>query len=185
MIRLIYATLVGLVGAAVVHLAVVLLLPLLSASTAWNQVAEQTTANEPLRLAARERAIQFGSGPGGADPFFATSICRFDLRDGAFRVRSTGNAQLWTVGVHDNLGTLIFSANDRIVTGRRLDLAVVDASQLRFIRQNAPTELADAIVAPAERPMGFVIVRAFRPDPSWSAVIDRFVDGLSCESLDF
>ncbi|WP_349364036.1 MAG: hypothetical protein ABL307_01300 [Roseitalea porphyridii] len=183
MTRLFYATLVGLVGAAVVHLVVIFLLPLVSTDTAWNRVAAQVAEHEPMRPGDERDAL--GAGAYGPDPFFVTVICRYDLRAGALHVRSPGLAPLWTVGVHDSLGTVIFSANDRLVAGRRLDLAVVDASQLRFVRQNAPPELANAIIAPAARPTGFVTVRAFRPDPTWDTVIERFVDELACEPLDF
>lgn len=183
MMRLLYATLVGLVGAAVVHLSVIFLLPLVSTDTAWNRVAAQTAEHDPYQPGDRRDAL--GAGPYGPDPFFATVICRYDLRNGALHVRSPGQAPLWTVGIHDSLGTVIFSANDRLVAGRQLDLAVVDASQLRFVRQNAPPELADAIVAPAARPTGFVVVRVFRPDPTWDSVIERFIDGLTCEPLGF
>lgn len=183
MMRLFYATLIGLVGAGVVHLAVIFLLPIASSDTAWNRVFAATEQNEPFRLEGGLATL--GAGAYGPDPFFVTSICRYDLRNGALRVRSAGSAPLWTVGIHDSLGTMIFSANDRLVAGRRLDLAVVDASQLRFVRQNAPPELANAIIAPANRPTGFVVVRAFRPDPTWSPMVDRFVDDIVCESLGF
>ena len=185
MIRLVHATIVGLVGAALVHLSVIFLLPLLSASTAWNQIAARTAENAPASLQESIDTDPARTGGNGPDPFFETAVCRYDLRDGALRVRASGDAPLWTVGVHDSLGTVVFSANDRIVAGRRLDLAVVDANQLRFVRQNAPAELTDAFIAPAGRPTGFVLVRAFRPDASWSAVIDRFIDGLACETLQF
>ena len=183
MMRLVYATLVGLVGAAVVHLAVIFVLPIASSDTAWNRIAAATRENAPLRTGIAPGAL--GAGAYGPDPYFTTAICRYDLRDGALRVRSPGNAPLWTVGVHDSLGTVIFSANDRLVAGRRLDVAVLDASQLRFVRQNAPAQLADAIIAPARRPAGFVIVRAFGPDPTWSPVLERFMDELACETLNF
>lgn len=183
MTRLFYATLVGLVGAAVVHLSVIFLLPLVSTDTSWNRVAAQVAEDQPYRPGEGRDAL--GTGAFGPDPFFVTVICRYDLGAGALHVRSPGLAPLWTVGIHDSLGNLIFSANDRLVAGRRLDLAVVDASQLRFVRQNAPPELAEAIIAPAARPTGFVAVRAFQPDPSWDSVIERFVDGMVCEPLGF
>lgn len=183
MTRLLYATLVGLVGAAVVHLSVIFLLPLVSIDTAWNRIAAVTAEHVPYQPGDGREAL--AAGPYGPDPFFATVICRYDLRGGALHVRSNGLAPLWTVGIHDSLGTVIFSANDRLVAGRQLDLAVVDASQLRFVRQNAPPELANAIIAPAARPTGFVVVRLFLPDPTWNRVIENFADGLACEPLDF
>lgn len=185
MMRFLYATIVGLVGAILVHLCVIFLLPLQSSNTAWNRVAAQTVQNRFVPLDDLSGAAPLHVGGQRLDPFFQTAVCRYDLRDGALRVRSSGGAPLWTVGVHDNLGAVVFSANDRIVAGRRLDLTVVDTNQLRFVRQNAPPDLADAIIAPASRSLGFVVVRAFRPDASWSAVVDRFLDELVCETLNF
>lgn len=183
--RFLYATLVGLVGAAVVHLVIVFLLPLVSANTPWNQIAGQTEENRPYRLPTRTADAAFGSGVHGTDPFFETIVCRYDLADGAAHLRSTGRVPLWTVNLYDSLGTGFFSANDRLAAGQRLDLAVLNASQLRFVRQSTPTELAGAIIAPADDPRGFAVVRVFVPDETWTGISARFADALECRSLEF
>lgn len=185
MSRFIYATLVGLVGAAVVHLAIVFLLPLVSASTPWNQIAALTSENRPYPLPGSSNDTAVGNGIHGPDPFFETIVCRYNLADGALHMRSTGRVPLWTVNLYDSLGTGFFSANDRLAASQRLDLLVLDAGQLRYVRQSTPTDLAGAIVAPADDPRGFVVVRVFVPDETWTGISARFADALECRSLDF
>ncbi|MCR9120700.1 MAG: hypothetical protein NXH91_00320 [Phyllobacteriaceae bacterium] len=185
MTRFVYATLVGLVGAAVVHLIIVFLLPLVSANTPWNRIAGLTETNAPYRLPASMAGATFGNGVHGPDPFFETIVCRYDLDNGAAHLRSTARVPLWTVNLYDSLGTGFFSANDRLAAGQRLDLAVLDASQLRFVRQSTPAELAGAIIAPADDPRGFAVVRVFVPDETWTGISARFADALECRSLEF
>jgi len=183
--RIIYATLVGLVGAAVVHLIIVFMLPLVSANTPWNRLVGQTEENRPYRLPTRMDDAAFGNGVHGPDPFFETIVCRYDLDNGAVHLRSTRRVPMWTVNLYDSLGTGFFSANDRLAAGQRLDLAVLNASQLRFVRQSTPAELTGAIIAPAGDPHGFAVVRVFVPDETWTGISARFADALECRTLDF
>lgn len=96
---------------------------------------------------------------------------------GVFRFGRSISTTVW--------GPAFFSANDRLAAGQRLDLAVLNASQLRFVRQSTPTELAGAIIAPADDPRGFAVVRVFVPDETWTGISARFADALECRSLEF
>ncbi len=184
MIRLIYATIVGLIGAGVVHLAIVFLLPWLSANTAWNAVAAMTIENEPLEIRSsgdpRAEALTRG-----LDPYFRKIVCRYDLSSGAARIYATERTPLWTASVHDPIGASFFSLNDRISVGKLLDLTVVNSRQLRFVRQNTPDVLSNSVVVPADGERGFVVVRVFVPDDSWDPVANRFVASIACDTLEF
>ncbi len=181
MVRFVYATLLGLVGAAVVHVVIILLLPLLANGTAWNTVSSLSAdSGGPVALEAKAQPRLASS----LDPLFRTFGCTFDLADGAFRVTSDVRVPLWTVGVHDTSATAFFSANDRIAAGRRLDIAVVNEFQLRIIRQNPPAELANTIIAPSLEQQGFVVVRVFAPDDTWEPVVESFARSLACSPLE-
>lgn len=180
MIRFAYATLVGLLGAVLVHLAVILLLPLLSSGTAWNTVSSMGADGQPVELdPARQPRLA-----GSLDPLFRTYACTYDLAEGAFRLRSDIRVPLWTVGVHNTRTTAFFSANDRIAARQRLDIAVVNDFQLRIVRQETPDEFAGSIIAPTQEEQGYVIVRVFAPDATWEPVVERFAASLTCDYVE-
>lgn len=185
MIRVVYATLVGLLGAAVVHLAIVFALPLVSTSTPWTKIAGATQPGQPIVLAAGLSSASETPAIDGFDPYFVASACRYDLDTGAFVIRAQGGLPLWTVSVNDSRGTAFFSANDRIVAGNGLELVVVDAGQQRVLRQDAPAELQNAIIVPAGDPYGFVVVRGFVPDASWAQQGEALASSLECAPIPF
>ena len=185
MTRFVYATAVGLVGALLVHLAIVFLLPLLSEQAVFNKLAERVVLDRPAPLETLIDGEDASPPVDMLDPFFQTAICRFDLSRGGLLVRANGRLPFWSVSVFDSRADSFFSANDRITAGQRLDLAVLDAGQMRYARQNEPENLATAVIAAADSPQGFVVVRGFVPDESWRAVAAAFFDALQCGSLDF
>jgi uncharacterized membrane protein len=177
--RLFYATLVGMLGAALVHLAIVLMLPHLSANDVWRQIEARTALYEPVRL---DRSAN-GTGIAAArtlDPMFAVVACRYDLSGGVFSVTTPGNDEFWSVAVFDDFGRILFSANDRIVATGNLDLAVALPLQMRSLQQNPRAEFADTILTEAQRSEGFVVIRAFRPDETWEPVAEEFADNVKC-----
>ena len=181
MIRLLYTTIVGLTGAVVVHLVIILLLPLLATGTAWNTVSSLDSDGRPFELDPGEQPRLAAS----LDPLFRTFACTYDLAEGAFQMRSDVKVPLWTVGVHNTRTTAFFSANDRIAARQRLDIAVVNDFQLRIVRQETPDEFAGSIIAPSEEDQGYVIVRVFAPDATWTPVVERFAADLSCRYVVF
>lgn len=179
MARFLYTTLVGLVGAALVHLAIVLLLPHLSANDAWRQLESRAEPYTPLRLdnASNGAAI---SAARTLDPMFAVMACRYDLADGVFSITAPGNSDFWSVAVFDDFGRILFSANDRIVASGDLDLVVALPLQMRALQQSPRAEYANAILTEAERSEGFVVVRVFRPDGTWEPSAEEFIGNVEC-----
>jgi uncharacterized membrane protein len=179
MVRLIYATLAGLVGASFVHVAIVLLLPILSENDAWRQMQANATAYEPLRLDGNAGLIASRR----LDPMFAVAACRYDLGDGVFRITAPPAGAYWSVAVFNDRGRVVFSANDRIAASETLDLAVALPLQLRLAQQNLPESLAGAILTESQRREGFVLVRIFRPDRTWTPATEAFISGIECGAM--
>src|SRR4051794_18869816 len=95
--RLLYAGLLGLVGAGIVHIAILLLLPGFSERDAWSKLA----AAAPLYRPVRAGAIDLLQSP---DPLFEAAACRFDLADGVARLTAKGLVPYWSVSVYDRDG---------------------------------------------------------------------------------
>jgi len=56
---------------------------------------------------------------------------------------------------------------------------------LRLVRHNAPDVLTNALIVPADDARGFVVIRVFVPDQSWAPVVERFIDSMTCQNLNF
>lgn len=177
-----YVLIMGLVGAVIVHLMIIFLLPNLSANNTWALIEQHTDVGIPERI---DASIADDNQNLFLDPLFEVAACRFDLAEGVMRMTASGDALLWTVAVFDTAGTAIFSANDRIANSANLDMAIVNNSQLRFARQNTPDELAQSIIASADQDEGFALFRVYAPDPSWKSSAKAFLDSMRCEFLTF
>ncbi len=176
MARLVYTLLVGLVGAAIVHIAILLLLPVLSERDAWSRLASVGNLFEVVPLAR-------SGGPAGvmlADPFIEARACRFDLEAGIAHVTAASGAPFWSVSLYDRRGYNVYSFNDRTVSGGVLDLAIVSPAQMIELRKDLPDSLAGAILVEMARPLGIVVVRAFRPDPAFAPIVGGFLDSIGC-----
>ncbi|MEL6437598.1 MAG: hypothetical protein AAFP99_12505 [Pseudomonadota bacterium] len=179
MLRVFYIAVLAIIAAAVVHLAIVLLLPSTSPTTPWRVIADAVDANAnapaDLKMLEARQDVDFG-----LDPAFAHLVCRYDLSSGPMRITGTGDVQLWTFVVITPDGEALFSANDRISPVEGIDVTVLNRTQLRTFRQAPPDELANTIVVPTETDEGYIVVRLFQPDESWSAIADTFAQQIAC-----
>ncbi|MER8484016.1 DUF1254 domain-containing protein [Mesorhizobium sp. M1322] len=180
--RLLHAILLGLLGAGIVHIIVLLLVPEFSERNAWSRLAMASDLYRMTRLDA---------GAGGTpvvksgDPLFYAAACRFDLSEGMVRVKAPGNVPFWSVSVYDRSGHNIYSFNDHSATGRVLDSIVLTPAQMIEIRKNLPEELQGAIFVEAPIDEGMFVIRSFVPDDSWRPIVSRFLEQSSCELQDY
>ncbi len=177
MVRLIYAAIVGLVGAGIVHIAILLLLPVLSEQDSWSRLETEGDLYTfvPLHGVAGKQPIVKSY-----DPLFEARACRFDLSEGIVHVFAGGTVPFWSVSVYDRNGQNIYSFNDRTASRGTLDFAVVTPVQMIEIRKELPPAFQSSIFVEAAADQGIVVVRAFVPDATWKPAVDRYLDGVSC-----
>ncbi|MCF6099767.1 MULTISPECIES: DUF1254 domain-containing protein [Mesorhizobium] len=180
--RLLHAILLGLLGAGIVHIIVLLLAPEFSERNAWSRLAMASNLYRMTRLDA-----EAGGTPvvKSVDPLFYAAACRFDLSDGMVRVKAPGNVPFWSVSVYDRSGHNIYSFNDHSATGRVLDSIVLTPAQMIEIRKDLPEELQGAIFVEAPIDEGMFVIRSFVPDDSWKPTVSRFLEQSSCELQDY
>jgi len=176
--RLLHAILLGLLGAGIVHIVVLLLVPEFSERDAWSRLAMASDLYRMTRLDA-----EAGGTPvvKSVDPLFYAAACRFDLSEGMVRVKAPGNVPFWSVSVYDRSGHNIYSFNDHSATGRVLDSIVLTPAQMIEIRKELPEELQGAIFVEAPVDEGMFVIRSFVPDDSWKPIVSRFLEQSSCE----
>lgn len=177
MLRLLYALLVGLVGAGVVHIVVVLLLPQFSQRDAWSSLAEAADFYKAVRIDEGD-----GTAPivKAVDPLFDAAACRVDLGDGPVHIHTRGNVPFWSVSIYDRAGQNIYSFNDRATDNGELDFVVLTSSQMIEVRKAVPESYRRSIFVQVPLDQGIVLVRSFVPDPTWDDTTSDFLARLAC-----
>ncbi|MBL8581643.1 MAG: DUF1254 domain-containing protein [Rhizobiaceae bacterium] len=178
MLRLAYALALGLLGAGIVHIVVLLLVPGYSERDAWSRLAEMSG---PYRMT-RIDAVAGGEPLLGAtDPLFVAAACRFDLSDGMVQMVAQGRVPFWSASVYDRAGRNVYNFNDRASQSGALDLVVLTHAQMVEVRKQVPDGFQRSLFVEAEIGEGIILVRAFSPDGSWSSAVSDFLGGMSCE----
>lgn len=176
MLKFFYAILVGLVGAGIVHVAVLLLLPQFSKRDAWQSLADSADFYKAVRIDAND------GGPPlveGMDPLFHAAACRFDLKEGPVRLHASGTVPFWSASVYDRAGQNLYSFNDRASEGA-LDFVVLTSDQMIEVRKSAPEDYRASVFVQVPVGEGIVVVRTFVPDPTWEASTTDFLARLAC-----
>jgi uncharacterized membrane protein len=177
MLKLAYALLVGLVGAGIVHIAVLFLLPQFSNRDAWSRLAMAADFYRVVRIDAAA-----GEPPlvTSIDPLFYAAACRFDLGEGIVHVEAPGKVPFWSVSVYDRGGQNIFSFNDRTAQSGLLDFVVLTPAQMIEVRKQLPEEFEQSVFVETSVDEGIVVIRSFVPDPSWRQIVQGFLGEVSC-----
>lgn len=183
--RFAFATLCGLVLAAIAHLAAILLTPQLSERHAAARLTE----------AARSDRAEVIAGPGlptwlpRADPAVAVAACAYDLSEGPFRFTAAADAPFQSVSLHSRGAGAFFAVTDRAAVDGLIDIVVMTPAQrdreetLRALRAEAEGEAemdgpAVRVIAPEER--GFAVIRVLAPSPSLAARAIAAAGATSC-----
>ena len=177
MSRLFYILLVSLVGAGIVHIAVLLLLPRFSERDAWSALAEAGDFYKAVRIDASD------GGPPvvkAVDPLFHAAACRFDLDEGPVHIRAPGAVPFWSVSIYNRAGQNIYSFNDRATENGALDFVVLTTDQMIEVRKQVPEDFSKAIFVEAPIGEGIVMVRSFVPDPTWEETTTEFLARIAC-----
>ena len=179
---LLHALILGLLGAGIVHIAVLFLVPEFSERDAWSRLAMTSDLYKMTRLDA-----EAGGAPvvKSVDPLFYAAACRFDLTDGLVRIRAPGDVPFWSASVYDRNGHNIYSFNDHNANGEKLDAVVLTPAQMIDVRRDLPEDLQGAIFVEAPIDEGIFVVRAFVPDESWKPIVSRFLEQSACELQDY
>lgn len=176
MARFLHALALGVFGAGIVHIVILLLVPAYSERDAWSALSQQANFYHPVRL-----------DPPGAPPLIASLdplvdavACRFDLRDGVVQVRSEGMVPYWSISAYERAGLNIYSLNENSSPQGRFDFVIATPAQMILLRNAMLPELNDSIFIEADTTEGIVVVRAFVPDETWEPSIAQWLRDVEC-----
>ena len=174
-LTILYLVTSSLVLAAIVHISIVLLVPYFGQKDAARAIMERSSTE-------RFKTTDNSGNPilPNADPFFETASCRFDLSVNGVVAIGDETSLFWSAAVFNERGRVIYSLNRRSAIGNRLRMIVVNPVQMARIRQFQPEELESSIVVETTETAGFIMIRSLRRDASMDAVVNEFVNSLTC-----
>ncbi len=177
--RLLLALIVGIVGAGITHILILLLIPVMSERDAWAQLSSvsDTYAFVPLQ-AGDDRVSPISS----VDPLFQAAACRFDLADGPVRIAAPGKVPFWSASVFDRDSQELYSLTDRALPGT-VEFILLDSAQAAVAEEEPVSAASAPIRIPLDTQEGIVVIRAFVPDETWRPSVTSFMSGLSCAVL--
>lgn len=196
---LFHAVVVGLIGAALLHIVIILALPRFTAEDAYSRV---------LGLYEMDSFFPLTDAPGSTglsndDPYLRVAVCGFSVLGGPVRFTASGDVPFWSLAIYDSHSNEVFSMNDATAVNDRVDVVAATPAQLVELRKQ-PTDplsaapsaeglsaeggatqapLAQAISVEMPEDEGYAVLRALSPLGSYEAAVKQFLAESGCEPL--
>ena len=180
MIRTLLWLLGGAVLGGIIHIGVILSLPSLSATAAWDRVAATDVGPGPTVLPAAKAGE---ANPLRLDPELAYAVCKIDLRGGPASVTGTLPQAFWSVAVYSRAGTVVYSTTNRDGIGTALDLGIFNPGQTRLLAEQKLDVAEGLLIVEAKDDDLFVVVRLAPPHPEVRARYEQALAGLKCGTI--
>jgi len=181
-LQLVLAILAGLVGAALLHLIIVLLLPQFSDRDAYTRVLAEGEIQRFWRLGeAPDKA-----GLAKDDPYLETAVCGFDLSETPVRIAGAKSGiPFWSLAVYDSGSNEVFSINDRTAVAGAVDVVLATPTQMTQLRKNLPASATQSILIESASTDGYVVLRALAPRQSFADGVSEFLDKATCAPFEW
>ncbi|MGF9692930.1 MULTISPECIES: DUF1254 domain-containing protein [unclassified Rhizobium] len=179
MLRLLLAIVAGIIGAALLHLVIILSLPSFSERDAFSRVSGEGAPFRFHPLGARPDA----AGLAKEDPFLEVAVCSFDLSDEPVRISAEGRVPFWSLATFDSASNETFSINDRTSAGGELDVIVATPVQATALRKEMPSTLMQSIIVETQQVQGYAVLRAMAPQQSLRPSTTTFLAGADCSPM--
>lgn len=176
MIRLVLAVATGLVGAALLHIVIILSLPRFAENDAYRRVVNEGAAN---RFHLLSDTID-GAGLSSLDPFLKVAVCHFDTSRQPVRLQAANRSSFWSVAIYDTGSNEVFSMNDRTAVDGELDVLIASPLQVARIRKAPPQALSQAIIVEMPERAGYAVLRTMAPQPSFEEGAVGFLGEAAC-----
>lgn len=176
MIKFLVAVLTGLIGAALLHIVIILALPQFTGKDAYTRVAAKGPANRFYSLGDRPDA----AGLANVDPFLKVAVCHFDVGRQSVRLMARGRGTFWSLAIFDSAANEVFSMSDRTSVDGNLDVLIASPPQIARIRKTPMEGLAQAIIVAMPRDVGYVVLRSMAPQPTLEGAASDFLAEARC-----
>lgn len=181
--RLTYAVLTGLIGAALLHIIIILSLPHFTGRDAFTRVKMLGPSHRFISLPDLSDKQAAAGGLSNVDPFLKVAVCHFDLTLAPIRLLAPAGPSFWSMAVYDQDSNEVFSMNDRTSVGGDLDALVASPVQVAQIRKAPGAALTQSIIVEHRGATGYIVLRTMVPAPSFATQAETFLDEAVCAPL--
>ncbi|OLP57983.1 DUF1254 domain-containing protein [Xaviernesmea oryzae] len=177
--KLLYAVLLGLIGAAMLHIVLILGLPRFSTGDAYSRVLGLFEMDSFFSLTREPGA----TGLSDDDPFLRVAVCGFSVAGGPVRFTASGDVPFWSLALYDSTSNEVFSMNDATAVNRQLDVIAATPRQLTDLRKLPSDALGPAILVEMPDQEGYAVLRALAPTPSYEEGARAFLAKAGCDTV--
>jgi uncharacterized membrane protein len=175
-----FAILTGLVGAAVLHIVIILALPSFTGLDAYTRLLAYQADNRFVIFSTKKDDIGFSNG----DPYLRSAACVFSVDAKPVHLLASGSVPFWSFAIYDSDSNEVFSMNDRSAAGGELDAIIASPEQLAAIRKSDPDVISQSVLIEMPRPEGYIVLRTLSPAPSYDKAADDFLSEAECEAYE-
>lgn len=175
--RLFYAIVLGLLGAVIVHICVLLLVPHYARYNAWSWLRQDARAYRLQDLDADNPVMKT------ADPLFRLKACYFNLANGPVHITAKGQVPFWSLSIYNHTGINLYSLNNRTAPNGALDMVVSDPIQMIDFKQSMAATYMHSVLTAQNISNGFFILRVLKPSADWDKQVEAFLASASCQQI--
>lgn len=178
---IVHAVLIGLAGAALLHIVIILSLPSFTGRDAFTRVQALGELHRFFPLA---NGAEQGLLPVNDDPALSVAVCQMSTARVPVRLFAESDVPFWSLAVYDSSANEVFSMNDRTSVTGDLDVLVATPIQLTAIRKALPDDLLQSILVEMEDTDGYAVLRTFVPTGSHAEAARAFLQAAVCEEFE-
>jgi uncharacterized membrane protein len=162
MIRLVFTVIAGVVLGLVVHLVSVLALPRIATQDAYSRLTPMTKENAVTALPLADPNT---SPMPFMDPAFAIAICRYDLADGALKLKVPVSQAYTSVSFYTRNEIAYYAINDRSAGKKVIELDLMTDAQHKALPEDEEVTAADRLIIDSPTATGLIVMKALAAEP--------------------
>lgn len=174
--KFVFAAVTGLVGAALLHIIIILALPSFTGQDAYTRVQAEGPENAFYSLPDMSQ----GEGLANLDPYVKVAVCHFDVTTQPVRFVAGKGPGFWSLAVYNSRSDEVFSINDRTSVDGSVDVLAASSVQLGRIRKALPDSLSRTITVELKDPLGYAVLRTMAPQTSFEENAREFLADAVC-----
>ncbi|WP_208441468.1 DUF1254 domain-containing protein [Bartonella raoultii] len=177
MIRFIHTALLAIIGALIVHICVLFLIPYWTQESIWEELKKTGNPYQFVDLSANNSIQQT------TDPFFLLKVCRFNLKNGPVHFKASKTTQFWSLAAYTQEGIIFYSLNDRTTPNATLDLIIGKPIHIIELKQSKPKNNVNSVLVAKNLHKGFALLRIFAPSSLAKKESEAFFSSATCHML--
>lgn len=175
-----FAIFTGLIGAAALHILIILSLPAYTGLDAYTKLTVYGMGGRFMVFDDKPDDLGFSNG----DPYLRTAACVISVDEQPVHLTAEGNVPFWSFAIYDSSSNEVFSMNDRSAAGGALDAIIASPAQLAAIRKSDPDVISQSVLIEMPRPEGYIVLRTLAPAPSYEAAAKNFLNEADCSEYE-